>query len=343
MNLLCICEPDRYRRPQLDVPATYQAFANDPRLNLFHTPTHTVRSSRFALATSVPQNLSHQTFLSLNSAAMQRLPVANFDVIFCRTLKPFPQGYLERLSRWLRYSKFVNHPLGIQRQIEPDFLLRVAQAWMPAAIATANTTEAQVFFEQHGTIVAKRPNSCGGRGVFRVRYRDRQFEVDNISLGLRRFESFSSVMTYLRPNPPAALQFVRYLTTVHAGDKRVLVVDGEIYGAYLRRSCSGHWVQNVSLDGACSLAEIGDAERDAIARTVPFYRALGLHTLGYDFLLDERGDWLIGEINAGNIGGFARLQQMTGEPVCDRFASWLIEFANRASDAAVLPTVSLTR
>ena len=341
MNLLCICEPARYRNPQLDVPATYQAFARDRRLTLFHAPTHAVRSQPFALAAAVPKHLSHQDFLSLNSAATQRVPLAHFNLAFCRTLKPFPQGYLNRLSRWAKHLKFVNHPLGIQRQIEPDFLLQVAKDWMPETIATADSEEAEAFFTRHGTIVAKRSNSCGGRGVFRVSYSDRQFEVDNISFGVRQFASFSEVMAYLQLNPRSVLQFARYLPTVHAGDKRVLVVDGEIYGAYLRRSRSGHWVQNVSLDGECTLAEIGDAERDAIARTVPFYSALGLHTLGYDFLQDERGDWRIGEINAGNIGGFARLQLMTGESVCDRLASWLIEFANRESDRESQSPLSL--
>ncbi|MEO0354229.1 MAG: hypothetical protein AAF268_05335 [Cyanobacteria bacterium P01_A01_bin.3] len=340
MNLLCICEPDRYQRPQLDVPATYQAFASDRHLNLFHTPTNTVHSSRFALAAVVPQHLSHQNFLSLNSAATQRFPLTHFDVAFCRTLKPFPHGYLDHLARWANHLKFVNHPLGIRRQIEPDFLLQIANNWMPAAISTADPAEAEAFFQQYGTIVAKRANSCGGRGVFKVSYSDRQFDVDNISLGLRQFASFSEVMTYLQPHPQSALQFVRYLPTVRAGDKRVVVVDGEIYGAYVRRSRSGHWVQNVSLDGECFLADIRDAERYAIAQTVPFYKALGLHTLGYDFLQDERGEWTIGEINAGNIGGFARLQQMTGEPVCDRLASWLIEFSNRPSGQANHPVLS---
>ena len=122
---------------------------------------------------------------------------------------------------------------------------------------------------------------------------------------------------------------MRYLKRVDEGDKRVVVVDGEIYGAYIRRSQSGHWVNNVSGDGECTLAEITDAEREAIAKTVGHYRDRGLHTLGYDFLMDNDGTWRISEINAGNIGGFARLELLTNKPVVERLISWMIEFAQR--------------
>ena len=124
-----------------------------------------------------------------------------------------------------------------------------------------------------------------------------------------------------------------------------MVVDGEIYGSYLRRSKSGHWVNNVSADGECTLVDISIEERDAIAHTVGHYQRMGLHTLGYDFLMDDDGTWRISEINAGNIGGFARLELLTGRPVMDRFIGWLLDFASRPNPvhsfhADPLPLVS---
>ena len=120
------------------------------------------------------------------------------------------------------------------------------------------------------------------------------------------------------------------------GRQKVIVVDGEIYGAYIRRSKSGHWVNNVSDDGECILATITLAEREAIANTVSEYQQRGLHTLGYDFLLDD-GIWRISEMNAGNIGGFARLEQLTQTPIMARLVDWLISFGdhNQAKDSAI--------
>ena len=110
-----------------------------------------------------------------------------------------------------------------------------------------------------------------------------------------------------------------------------MVVDGEIYGAYLRVSSSGHWVNNVSGDGQCILTDITPFEQEAIANTVTHYQKRGLHTLGYDFLMDDDGNWCISEINAGNIGGFARLEELTNQPVMHRFIDWLFQYSQKQS------------
>ena len=255
----------------------------------------------------------------------------DMDLVFCRTLKPFPLGYLSELSRWEAWTRFVNRPSTKQRQIEPDFLLKVASGFIPDALITTDWRAAQSFFERHGTIVAKQANSCGGRGVYKIWY-DRGFYVDNLLAGTQHFAQFEAVMRYLQRSPEP-LQFYRYLNRVHAGDKRVVVVDGEIYGSYLRRSKGGHWVNNVSGDGECTLADISAEEVEAIRQTVGAYQQLGLHTLGYDFLMDDDGTWRISEINAGNIGGFARLELLTGKPVMTHLVDWMIAFSRRAPSA----------
>ncbi|MGB0561599.1 MAG: ATP-grasp domain-containing protein [Spirulinaceae cyanobacterium] len=215
------------------------------------------------------------------------------------------------------------------QQLKADFLPQVAQAYIPATLVTADWRAALAFFEQHQTIVAKQANSCGGRGVFKIEYRDRAFWVDHFSQGTRSFPDFAAVMQFVQRVPGEALIWMEYLTGVTAGDKRIVVVDGEIYGAYLRRSQSGHWINNVSGDGACTLAEVTRPEREAIAATVGHYQHLGLHTLGYDFLQDGQGNWRISEINAGNIGGFAWLELLAQQPMMAKFASWLHQFAQR--------------
>ena len=143
----------------------------------------------------------------------------------------------------------------------------------------------------------------------------------------RSFAHFSEVINYVKGTTQAPLQLVRYLSGVNHGDKRIIVVDGEIYGAFIRRSKTGHWVNNVSGDGKCIKAEISDYEKNAIADTVGAYQKRGLHTLGYDFLQDDDGTWRISEINVGNVGGFARLQDLTKIPVMERLIDWLIYFA----------------
>lgn len=343
-NFLIISNPQPYRDRFGDVPIFYRYLAQDSRVNLFHVNTAQVLANNINSvtigATEIKYYLSYDQFLTLNDYPTKSCFLEQFDLAFCRSLKPFPNNYLDRLSNWEQYLLFVNSPSHKQEQITADFLYKVAQDWIPETIVTKDEQTAFSFWSKHQTIIAKQANSCGGRGVYKIWYEDHLFQVDNFNQGQHSFTTFSQVIDYLTTKTKEPIQFVRYLKQVKQGDKRIVVVDGEIYGAYLRRSKSGHWVNNVSSDGECLLAEITDAEREAIAHTVGAYQARGLHTLGYDFLLDDDGVWRISEINAGNIGGFARLEQLTQAPVMARFVDWLIDFSE-SNKAISLPAYSV--
>lgn len=331
MKLLSICDPTQYSRPPLDVPTFYRRVSSDPRITFYHLPAPRVLAPFTGKISAIlsTEPLTYPQFLLLGHQPAVDFCLDDIDIVFCRTLKPFPTAYLDNLSQWETKTRFVNRPSGKQQQIKSDFLLKVAKDYIPDTIVTVSETEAMEFFEQFQTVVAKRANSTGGKGVFKVWYKTRTFYVDNAFEGMRSFPTFSSVMAYLQTGQTEPLQFCRFLQRTAAGDKRVVVVDGEIYGSYLRRSKRGHWVNNVSLDGECTLAKISADETEAIRQTAEHYQALGLHTLGYDFLLDDDGTWRISEINAGNIGGFARLELLTGQPMMDRLISWLIDYAQR--------------
>ena len=335
MNILLISNPISYQDYTLDVPKFYREISRRQELNLFHTSPNQVMEkqtlSNHIFATKITEKLTHQDFLDLEEQTQNLYPLQQFDLVFCRTLKPFPQGYLDRLSSWEKSTRFVNSPSHKIEQITADFLVKVAKNWIPETIVTDDWQEAKAFWEKYQTIVAKQVNSCGGRGVFKIWDEKGLFQVDNFQAGLRSFEHFSEVIDYVGGTTQAPIQLVRYLSQVNQGDKRIVVVDGEIYGAFLRRSKTGHWVNNVSGDGECIEAEISDCEKDAIADTVGAYQERGLHTLGYDFLQDDDGTWRISEINAGNIGGFARLEELTHTPVMARFINWLIYFAKSSA------------
>lgn len=333
MKLLSLCDPTQYRRPPLDVPTFYQQLALDSRVTFYHMPTNEAIAlpDQSSQISAIPAQgaLSYEDFVSLGERAAHRINLDAIDLVFCRTLKPFHPHYLNTLSQWEEITRFVNSPSGKQVQMRADFLPNIASKYTPETIATTQCNEAFTFFEKYSTIVAKRANSTGGRGVFKVYYENGTYQVDNVITGVGTFSTFSQVMQYLKAGAQGPIQLCRYLSNTTAGDKRVVVVDGEIYGSYLRRSKSGHWVNNVSVDGECTLAEITDDEREAIENTVGYYQKLGLHTLGYDFLMDDDGTWKISEINAGNIGGFARLELLTGEPVMARLIDWLILYSQR--------------
>lgn len=331
VKFLAISNPAEYKSPPLDVPTFYHQVSNDSRFDFYHLPTNNVfqknKNSHQIEVAFVPHNLNYEQLIKLNDYANKRYKIEDFDLVFCRTLKPFPPHYLQTLSTWEKRTKFVNIPSNKIEQIEADFLLKVARDYIPETIITEDWQEALKFLEKHQIIVAKQVNSCGGRGIFKISYENDLFVIDNFLLGKKTFNDFAELIKYSQGTTNQPLQLVRYLHKVNQGDKRIVVVDGEIYGAYIRRSQTGYWVNNVSADGECFLADISESEKKAIANTVQHYQKRGLYTLGYDFLLDDEDNWRISEINVGNIGGFARLEQLTGKPVMKKFLDWLIKFA----------------
>jgi glutathione synthase/RimK-type ligase-like ATP-grasp enzyme len=110
----------------------------------------------------------------------------------------------------------------------------------------------------------------------------------------------------------------------------VLVVEGQIYGAFLRVASDGGWINNLTHGGTALAAEVTDEEAAAIAETSVIYNERGLYALGYDFLQDDSGRWVLSEINAsGNIGGYRSLEVVSGKPVFPRLLDWLLELAAR--------------
>ncbi len=338
MNLVFICDPERYPHADNDIPVCYKAAARDPRIDLFHLPVaHVTGADEIDVVPVETGVLSHEAFLNLNMAPRRVMPVASVDVMFCRTLKPFPEGHLDRLGRWIGKTRFLNHPLNKKIQISAGFLSQLAPDYTPETIVTGDASSLDAYLARHGVVVAKRPNSTNGLGVYKIWREDGRYRTDHVHEGVRDFPDGRALLAYVRGEWDA-VELVRFLPRVTAGDKRVVVVGGDIYGAYIRRSASGHWVHNVSSsDSLCYPAEVSDFERQAVAATVPLYRDYGFHTLGYDFLLNDDGRWLISEINVGNIGGIARLEQLTGESFMDRFLDWIVSFAERpAYDVAAV-------
>jgi glutathione synthase/RimK-type ligase-like ATP-grasp enzyme len=329
LRLLCIANPARYASSVTDVPLSYARLAAHPDVELYHAETAAVLAATDRIeATQVPLGFLPDEFRTLPSRPTMALPPEHFDIAFDRTLKPFPEGLYDRLGALSARLRFVNDPAGIQRHLDPAFLLRAAADHLPPMLLTADPAAAAAFFRAHGTVVAKRPNSCGGREVFRLSLAaDGCIDSDNIVEGRRGWPDFDCLFRHLTQGRREPLLLARYLPRVCEGDKRIVVVGGEPYGAYLRRAADGHWVQNVSRGGRCELDLVSDADRALVAQTSRPYLEVGINLLGYDLLRDDDGCWRISEINAGNIGGLFRLEYLGVSGVTDRFVAWLERFA----------------
>lgn len=313
IRLLMICDPSVYEPRISEAPEIYHEFSKDPRIDLFHAdPTWIHDRVEEMRCVDVSPGVQYADFQMLSRQSPQRIPLDSFDLVFCRTLKPFPEGYMARLCELERHVKFVNSPASITRHLQPTFLSEVASQCIPDTITTRNVEEAVAFLGRFGRIVCKRAGSCSGKGVFQVHQRDDGVWTDDLSRGELQHASPEAALEEILATDDLPFQLVRFLKNIDRGDKRVLVVSGEVVGAYLRRAAGDGWIHNVSSGGSCELAEVTDRERELIAATASVYTEMGVHTLGYDFLIDDDERSIISEINAGNIAGYSLYENVSG-------------------------------
>lgn len=322
MKLLCITDPKTH--PPFDTTVElYNKLAGDKRIDLFHTSPIACMAGGEISFSPVPEPLAFEQFLALTDDK-EKKPWSFFDAVYVRADKPFPPGFYDTLSRFEGETRFINSPRGCEIVSRRSFLARFSEH-MPVDLFTRDAEEIRRFIEEHREVVVKREISYGGKGVYRTSLQDEGVEVDNVVEGKTSYSTLNEAVSALLALDNEPLQLVRYLKNGSYGDKRVLVVGSEIFGAFLRRSSSGHWVHNITSGGSFELAEVTDKEREIIHATLPHYHEEGVYTLGYDFLMDDDGSWTLSEINAGNIGGYGRLEQLTGEAVYSRLINWIIE------------------
>ena len=220
-------------------------------------------------------------------------PPAAFDVVWLRLPHPVSETFFASLEAHSPSAPplLVNNPQGI-RETSTKAYLTAFPEWTPPTRLVATAEEARDFAARH-PIVLKPLRAYGGQGILRLDTPDDAVGVD-----------FSE--------PYLAMKFLR---NVSAGDKRILVVNGQILAASLRIPPPGEWLCNVARGGTSVGAEVDDDERALIAAISPELLARGICFAGIDTLLNDEGRRVLSEINTLSIGGFPQAEAQTGRPV----------------------------
>ncbi len=167
----------------------------------------------------------------------------DLDVLWLRQDPPFNMDYLS--STYLLdfvgdETLIVNNPFWVRNFPEKLLVLNYPQL-MPATIITSRIEEIQEFREKYGDIILKPLYGNGGAGVFKINYNDKNF--------VALFELFQMNST----EPLIAQEF---LPEVINGDKRIILLDGEILGAINRIPQKGEIRSNMHVGGKAVATEL---------------------------------------------------------------------------------------
>jgi len=208
-------------------------------------------------------------------------PLAEVDIVLARKDPPVDSQFiydtmvLERAQR--SGCKVVNDPRSLRDCNEKLFALDFPQCIAPTLVSR-DAGELRQFVAEHGEAVLKPLDGMGGRGIFRVKHGDSNLNsmLETLLDGARHF---------------AIAQ--KYIPEITAGDKRILLIDGEPVPYALARIPQGDEFRgNLAAGGRGEGIPLSDRDRWIAAQVAPELVRRGLRFVGLDVI----GDFLT-EIN----------------------------------------------
>ena len=174
------------------------------------------------------------------------------DVVLMRQDPPFDLGYITAthlLERIQGETLVVNDPAAVRNAPEKMWVLDFAR-FMPPTLLTRSLGVARKFLDEHGEVVVKPLHGNAGKAVFKV-------GRDGANLA-PLIELFNTA--YREPHVVQA-----FLPEIAEGDKRIVLVDGEVAGAINRIPGEGEIRSNLAVGGTAAKTELTETEREICA------------------------------------------------------------------------------
>ena len=209
------------------------------------------------------------------------LPLAELDVILMRKDPPFDMEYIYT-TYLLELAEaagtlVVNRCRSLRDANEKFFALNFPQCG-PPTLVSREPARLKTFLDEQDDIVVKPLDGMGGASVFRLRQDDPNLNV---------------ILETLTAHGRRSVMAQRYIPEVTAGDKRILLIDGEpVPYALARIPQAGETRANLAAGGRGEGVPLTERDRWICAQVAPRLREMGLLFVGLDVI----GDWLT-EIN----------------------------------------------
>ncbi len=243
-----------------------------------------------------------------------REALKDFDAVIMRKDPPFDSEYfyathlLEQAER--EGARVFNKPAALRDHPEKLALMAFAQ-FAPPTLVTRSPEAIRHFHAEHRDIILKPLDGMGGMGIFRV-------GPDGMNLG--------SIIETLNHGGHTTVMVQRYLPEIVDGDKRLLLIGGQVAPFVLARIPQGGEVRGNLAAGGKGEAQPLSAENRALAEAMaPVLAARGLLLVGLDMIGN-----CVTEINVTSPTCFQEITDQTGFDVPAMFVDALEAALQRA-------------
>ncbi len=228
---------------------------------------------------------------------MRTVDLLTQDVVLLRQDPPFDMAYITSthlLERIHPETLVVNDPGHVRNAPEKIWVLDFLDL-MPPTLITRSLEDVHAFRTEYHDIILKPLYGNGGASVFRIK-------PDDTNVG-SLVELFQTVF-----REPFMVQ--QYRPEVRNGDKRIILVDGEVAGAINRVPSAGETRSNLHVGGTAHRTELTDREHEICDRLGPELKKRGLIFTGIDVI----GDYLT-EINVTSPTGIRQVKAFGGNDI----------------------------
>ena len=219
----------------------------------------------------------------------------SFSAVLMRTDPPFDIEYLN--TTWLlsaavrQGAKVFNEPSAVRDHSEKLSITEFPEL-IPPTLVTRELDAVERFHQTHRDIVIKPLDGMGGMGVFRV-------GADGLNL--------ASIVETLGENGARTLMVQRFLPEIAQGDKRVLLIGGEVVPFALARIPQGNEIRgNLAAGGKGVAMPLTEGEKKIAEKLAPILNQRGLFLVGLDLI----GGYLT-EINVTSPTCFVEITDQT--------------------------------
>ncbi len=216
--------------------------------------------------------------------------LSNFDIIMMRQDPPFDMSYITAthiLEKISNQTLIVNNPFEVRNAPEKIFVTNFSHL-MPKTLITRDLNEIKLFRNEFKDIIIKPLYGNGGQGVFHVKPDDENF--------------FSIIEMFFKQNKePLIVQ--EYLKEVRNGDKRIILLNGEIVGAINRIPQKGESRSNMHVGGKPEKTTLTNSDKFICNEISAALKKRGLFFVGIDVI----GEYLT-EINVTSPTGIREIE-----------------------------------
>lgn len=232
----------------------------------------------------------------------QEVDLSSMDVVLMRQDPPFDMAYITAthiLEHITDSTLVVNDPVSVRNAPEKLFVTHF-EGVMPPTLITSDPDEIKAFRAEQKDIIIKPLYGNGGAGVFHLPAGD---------------ENLGSLVEMFTENFREPMIVQKYLSAVREGDKRIILIDGDVVGAINRVPAAGEARSNMHVGGRPEKSILTAREEEICEAIGPSLKDQGLIFVGIDVI----GDYLT-EINVTSPTGLQEINRF--DDVCLEAQIW---------------------